>query len=160
VFQRSAGSGAKGNVFLSSKWQFNFSALYQLPLNFNIAANLFGRQGYLLPYYATVSGGDVGASLGSRSVIVGSSSDHRLKDLYQLDLRAEKVVPLFQKADLTLSVDLFNALNADTVLQQQVQLSTKACGAADPTKSCGGTGNRILERESPRVLRFGARLSF
>ena len=51
-FQESTGSGSKGDVFLSSKYQFNVSGLYQLPLNFNIAANLFGRQGYLIPYYA------------------------------------------------------------------------------------------------------------
>ncbi len=159
-FEQSAGSGSKNDVFLSSKWQFNVSALYQLPLNFNVAANLFGRQGYLEPYYASVSGGDVGGSIGTRSVIVGSSDDHRLKNLYQLDLRAEKVLPLFQKADMTLSVDMFNALNTDTVLQQAAQLSTTACGAANPAVSCGGKGNRVEERVSPRVLRFGARLSF
>ena len=160
-FQQSLGSGSKTDVYLSSKWQFNISGLYQLPLNFNVAANLFGRQGYLLPYYASVSGGDVGASLGSRNVIVGNSDDHRLKNLYQLDLRAEKVLPLFQKADLTLSIDMFNALNNDTILQQAAQLQrTAACGAADPTTSCPGKGNRVEERESPRVLRFGARLSF
>ncbi len=160
VYQESLGSGSKGDVFLSSKYQFNVSGLYQLPMNFNVAANLFGRQGYLIPYYAAVSGGDVGASLGARNVIVGNSDDHRLKNLYQLDLRAEKVLPLFQKADMTLSIDMFNALNSDTILQQAAQLSTTACGAANAAKSCTGKGNRVEERESPRVLRFGARLSF
>jgi hypothetical protein len=104
-----------------------------------------------------VSGGDVGSSLGQRKVIVGSSDDHRLNNLYQLDLRVEKVLPLFQKADMTLSVDMFNALNANTVLQQSQQLSTNACGG---TVSCTGKGNRVEETMSPRVLRFGARLSF
>jgi hypothetical protein len=161
AFQESTGSGSKGDVFLSSMYQFNVSGLYQLPLNFNIAANLFGRQGYLIPYYAAVSGGDVGASLGSRNVIVGNSDDHRLKNVYQLDLRAEKVLPLFQKADLTLSIDMFNALNSDTVIQQAAQLQqTKPCGAANAAVSCPGKGNRVEERVSPRVLRFGARLSF
>ncbi|MGH9442470.1 MAG: hypothetical protein ACRD16_09350, partial [Thermoanaerobaculia bacterium] len=159
---------------LSSKWQFNISGMYQLPLNFNIAANLFGRQGYLEPYYASVSGGDVCASdngpcnagltspsIGSRNVIVGNSDNHRLKNLYQLDLRVEKVLPLFQKADLTLSIDMFNSLNSDTIVQQSAQLQrTTPCGASDPTTSCPGKGNRVEERQSPRVLRFGARLSF
>ena len=160
TFEESQGSGSKSDVFLSSKYQFNVSGMYQLPLNFNVAANLFGRQGYLIPYYASVSGGDVGGSLGTRNVIVGNSDDHRLKNLYQLDLRVEKVLPLFQKADMTLSVDLFNALNTDTVLQQAAQLSTTACGAANPAVSCPGKGNRVEETVSPRVLRFGARLSF
>ncbi len=160
VFLESAGSGSKADVYISSKYQFNISGLYQMPWNFNVAANLFGRQGYLEPYFATVSGGDVGGSLGSRKVIVGSSDDHRLKNLYQLDLRVEKVLPLFQKSDLTLSVDMFNALNTDTVLQEAAQLSTTACGASAPAVSCTGKGNRVEERVSPRVLRFGARLSF
>ncbi len=164
-FQQSLGSGSKGDVFLSSKWQFNISGLYQLPLNFNIAANLFGRQGYLLPYYASVSGARTRGSsldaLGSRSVIVGNSDNHRLKDVYQLDLRVEKVLPLFQKADLTLSIDMFNALNNDVIIQQSAQLSGRL-PAARPirTTSCPGKGNRVEERMSPRVLRFGARLSF
>ena len=159
-FEESQGSGAKADVFLNSKWQFNVSGMYQLPLNFNIAANLFGRQGYLEPYWASVTGGDVGGTVGSRQVIVGSSDSHRLKNLYQLDLRAEKVLPLFQKADMTLSIDVFNALNSSTVLQQAAQLSTKPCGAADSSVSCTGKGNRVEETMSPRVLRFGARLSF
>ena len=164
VWFQSKGSGNKTDVYISSKWQFNVSGMYQLPWNFNVAANLFGRQGYLVPYYASISGGDVGGSLGSRLVIVGNSDDHRLKNLYQLDLRAEKVLPLFQKADLTLSIDLFNAVNTDTILQQAAQLSTTACGpnvGSNPGgTNCGGKGNRVEERQSPRVLRFGARLSF
>jgi hypothetical protein len=55
---------------------------------------------------------------------------------------------------------MFNALNSDTILQQAAQLSTTACGAANTAVSCGGKGNRVEERTSPRVLRFGARLSF
>ncbi len=157
AFESSQGSGSKADVNLSSKWQFNVSGLYQLPLNFNVAANLFARQGYLQVYYASITGGDVGTSLGSRKVIVGSSDDHRLNNLYQLDLRVEKILPLFQKADMTLSVDMFNALNSNTVLQQSQQLSTNACGG---TVSCTGKGNRVEETMSPRVLRFGARLSF
>ena len=102
----------------------------------------------------------MGSSLGSRKVIVGSSDDHRLNNLYQLDLRAEKVLPLFQKADMTLSIDVFNALNSSTVLQQSQQLSTTACGASAAAVSCTGKGNRVEETMSPRVLRFGARLSF
>src|SRR5262249_35225101 len=155
AFQTSSGSGSKTDVNLSSKWQFGVSGLYQLPLDFNIAANFFARQGYLQVYYANVSGGDVGSSLGSRKVIVGSSDGHRLNNLYDLDLRVEKVLPLFQKADMTLSIDMFNALNSNTVLQQSQQLSTVACGG---NVSCTGKGNRVEETMSPRVLRFGARL--
>jgi len=84
-------------------------------------------------------------------VLVGNPDDHKLKNVYELDLRVEKVIPLFQKADLSLSVDLFNALNDHTVLQRRAQLTTNPAG---------NVGNRASELQSPRVLRFGARLSF
>ena len=103
----------------------------------------------------------MGASLGSRKVIVGNSDDHRLKNLYQLDLRVEKVLPLFQKADLTLSIDMFNALNSDTILQQAAQLSDDGLRRGQPGGELPGQGqSRRGDAMSPRVLRFGARLSF
>jgi len=148
-------SGSFSNVYINSKWAFNVSGLYQLPLNFNVAANLYGRQGYPLPYYAQVNPGD---GLGTRSVLIGNPDDHRNANLYELDMRLEKVVPLFQKADLTLSLDVFNVLNSNTVLQKQIT-GLAVCDNADV---CTGsaTANEIFEIQAPRTLRFGARLSF
>jgi len=143
-------SGAFSNVYINSKWAFNISGLYQLPLNFNVAANLYGRQGYPLPYYVEVDPGD---NLPARNVLVGNPDSHRNSDLYELDMRLEKVIPLFQKADLTFSLDVFNVLNSNTVLQKQVVASTDPSGA-------GSTANQIFEIQAPRTLRFGARLSF
>ena len=40
----SAGSGK--NYYTNARWQVNVNGLYQLPAGFEIAANLFGRQGY------------------------------------------------------------------------------------------------------------------
>ena len=42
-------SGSYPYVFINSKWNFNINALYQLPMNFTVAANLYGRQGYYQP---------------------------------------------------------------------------------------------------------------
>jgi hypothetical protein len=146
-------SGAFGSVYINSKWNFNVSGLYQLPLNFNIAANLYGRQGYPLPYYARENPGD---GLGTRNILIGNPDDHRNSNLYELDMRLEKVVPLFQKADLTLSLDVFNVLNSNTVLQKQI------AGKCNDADICSGTAtaNRIFEIQAPRTLRFGGRLSF
>jgi hypothetical protein len=147
-------SGAFSNVYINSKWAFNVSGLYQLPLNFNVAANLYGRQGYPLPYYVQVDPGD---NLGARNVLVGNPDKNRNSDLYELDMRLEKVVPLFQKADLTFSLDVFNVLNSNTVLQKQVVASTDSSGAVHGSNA---TANEIFEIQAPRTLRFGARLSF
>jgi hypothetical protein len=42
VAPRSGGSG-KGDVFYNAKWQFNAVGLYQLPMGFDVAANVFSR---------------------------------------------------------------------------------------------------------------------
>jgi hypothetical protein len=148
-FGGASNSGSFGNVYINARWAFNVAALYQLPWNFNLGANLYGREGYPAPYYVRKNPGD---GLGSRRLIVGSPDDVRNNSLIQLDLRAEKVIPLFQKADLTLSVDLFNALNKKTVLQTQINATPNAAGTSQ--------AGRVYEVQNPRILRFGARLSF
>jgi Carboxypeptidase regulatory-like domain len=160
VYNQSLGSGGFTNVFINSHWSFNVSGLYQLPLGFAVAGNLFGRQGYLNPAFVAV---DTGNGEGLRTVLLGSPEDYRLKNVYQLDLRLEKVVALFQKADLTLSVDLFNLLNSNTILQRQGDASNQAPNPDQPcsaTNPCTGTFGQIAEVQNARALRFGARLSF
>ena len=55
----------------------------------------------------------------------------------------------FNRAGVTLSADLFNALNDRTVLQRTLR-----------TGPARATSNRITELQSPRVWRFGAKISF
>ena len=148
-FGGASNSGSYRNVYINAKWAFNVSALYQLPLNFNFGANFYGRQGYPLPFYVRENLGD---GLGTQKVIVGSPDSQRNQSVFQLDLRVEKVLPLFQKADLTLSVDFFNALNRHTVLQEQIRASTSSTGSS--------LAGRTYEVQNPRILRFGGRLSF
>jgi hypothetical protein len=147
VYQESLGSGGFSQVFIGSKWSFNVTGLYQLPLNFNVAANLYGRQGYRNPYYVNV---DTDNGEGTRLALINNTV--RLHDVYNLDLRLEKVIPIAAKASLTLSVDMFNVLNDNTVLQRE----------NDATPGSDGTGaaGLIDEIQNPRALRFGARLSF
>ena len=38
-------------MFLNAKYVYNINAMYQLPLNFNLAVSFFGRQGYPVNYY-------------------------------------------------------------------------------------------------------------
>ncbi len=147
AYQGSVGIG--GYAYLNARWEFNLSALYQLPWNFNIGANFYGRDGYPAPYYVRKNPGD---GLGPRSLVVGTPDDVRNPSLFQLDLRAEKVIPLFQKADLTLSVDVFNALNRKTVLQQRISATPNAAGT--------GQAGQVYEVQNPRIVRFGGRLSF
>jgi hypothetical protein len=141
---RSTGSGAKDSVFLSNEWQFYLNAMYQLPLGFNVAGAFFGRQGYPINWYERVTGlGDQE----TRDVAVSDLDDQRYDNVYNLDLRIEKVVPITQSANLTVSADLFNVTNEDTVLQRFNRLGLS-------------NTNDIKEIQSPRVWRFGLRLAF
>jgi hypothetical protein len=148
-FGGASNSGSYANVFINAKWAFNVAALYQLPLNFNVGANFYGRQGYVLPFYVRENAQD---GVGTQKVIVGSPDDHRNASLFQLDMRAEKVIPLFQKADLTLSMDVFNVLNRHTLLQERIRASGSQTG--------NSLAGRPFELQNSRILRFGARLSF
>jgi hypothetical protein len=158
------GSGSFGQVFLGSKWGFNVTGLYQLPFNFNVAANLYGRQGYVNPYFVQV---DTGNGEGTRYALIGNGTENRLKNVYNLDLRLEKVIAIAAKASLTLSIDVFNALNANTILQRENDATPSPadsslpastyCTAANP---CTAAAGGIDEIQNPRAIRFGARVSF
>ena len=84
-----AASGARNEVFLNARWMFNVGGLYQLPAGFAVAANFFGREGYpYINYYRF----DPGDGLGPRDNIITSLGKYRYGDVYELDLRLEKVI--------------------------------------------------------------------
>ena len=145
AFPAGAASGARNEVFLNSRWLFNVAGLYQLPAGFAVAANFFGREGYpYLNYYRN----DPGDGLGPRDNIITKLSTYRYGNVYELDLRLEKVITV-SPLEITISADVFNALNQGTVLQRNARVDLGP-----------GVYNQIIEMQSPRVMRFGARLSF
>lgn len=146
------GSGAKGNVFINSKWSYSINGLYQVapdrPWGFNIAGNLSGRQGYPAIYYerfprATLADG---AGLGTPVLIEGDIDAQRYDDIQVLDLRVEKEFN-FNDLGLTLSADVFNATNEATVMQRNTRLANT-------------TGDFVQEILSPRIFRLGVKFSF
>jgi hypothetical protein len=149
--QRSAGSGSFGNVFINSKWQTNITGLYQLPWDFNIGASFTARQGYPRPFRETAS--SVVDVTTDKEVILQPIGTTRFPNVYELDLRAAKDFRFMNRIGLTLSADLFNVPNKRTVMQRNTLLDLADNGGA-------GTGDRVTELQSPRVWRFGAKVSF
>ena len=143
-----------GSTYINAKWQFNVNGLYQLPYNFNIAGNFWGRQGYPLPYFVVVDPGDV---FGTRLLAVDRADAHRLKNVYELDLGIQKVIRLSQKAEMTLMIDVFNVLNSATITVRETD-GSKQCD--DNGQNCTGAIGTIDAVQNPRVLRFGVRVSF
>jgi hypothetical protein len=147
------GSGAFGFVFVNSKWSFATNALYQVapdrPWGFNVAGNLTGRQGYPDPYFLRVGG----ANGSAENVQVGAADSNRLDKIIDFDARIEKEFT-FQDFGLTLGVDCFNVFNQSFILQRRDRVFAPGTPAA--TANAG----YVFEVLSPRVFRFGARLSF
>jgi hypothetical protein len=158
VVVRSAGSGAFANVFINSRWNFNLTGTYQLPLDFNLGASLTGRQGYPAPWRDRVSGVGSTYDFSRVDVILQPVGETRFQNMYELDLRGAKDFRFFNRVGLTLSADLFNATNKHTILQRQTLIETTS--GTTGTIGLRPDANRITEIQSPRVWRFGARLSF
>ncbi len=142
------GSGSFGNVNLQSKWQFNVSGAYQLPLGFTVAGNFYGRQGYPIAYYIIDATSADGIS---RRAYVTAIDAQRYGWAHQLDLRLDKNVPITSTVSATIAVDMFNVLNDITITQRnsRLLLASKATGT-----------NTIFETQAPRIVRFSGRISF
>jgi hypothetical protein len=149
VIERSAGSGAFGNVFINSQWSANVTGLYQLPWDISIGASFAARQGYPALYRDEVTT-DANAS-GFSDVILHEVGDSRFANVYEFDLRLAKEIR-FRGVGLTLSADLFNVPNQRTILQRETLVGFDS--------EYSGNGEQITELQSPRVWRLGARFSF
>jgi hypothetical protein len=148
VAPQSAGSGAFGNDFINSKWNFNLTGLFVAPWDINLGASLTARQGYPAPLRDNVAGlrgGDV-------AVVLDPIGDIRFANVYELDLRIAKDFRIANRVGLTLSGDLFNAPDKRTVLQR----NTLVLQNEAPLSS----GWRITELQAPRVWRMGAKFTF
>jgi len=138
------GSGSKGGVYINSKWAYNLTGVYQIPvIETSFGFNLTGRQGYPIPYVYRAS-----TSEGFKYVLLSGETDtYRHPDLTELDLRLAKDFHI-SRMGLTLSVDAFNVLNANTILQRDVRRLNIS------------SSNHITEVQSPFVLRLGGRVTF
>jgi hypothetical protein len=143
-------SGAKGDVVLQATWSWNLNGMYQFapdrPYGFNVAANLYGREGYPLPYYAASNPGD---GLGTRniSVLDGDIDRFRADNIFTTDLRLEKEFAASGNVGFTFSIDIFNIFNEAYVMQRERNQNTSRYDYLDETLA-------------PRIWRLGVRLNW
>ena len=145
-----SGSGAKGGIYINSKWAYNLTGLFEIPvIETTLGVSLNGRQGYPIPYVHRVT---VPNESAKQILVTEDIDDFRHDDIQTLDLRLAKDVRL-GPVGVVLSVDAFNVFNQNTILQRNTGLFTTA------TRANPGA-NQITELVSPRVFRLGARLTF
>jgi hypothetical protein len=140
--QLAAYSPASGTAYwVAAKWQVSANVLYQLPAGFDIAANLFGRQGYTRPLNMSSN------NFFGEQVLAVPVGDVRLPSVWNLDFRLAKNFALGGTARLIVSAELFNVFNSNTTL--------RLVDSPDSTAF-----NSINEIVNPRIARFGLRLTF
>jgi hypothetical protein len=114
----------------------------------HVGANLVTREGYAEPFFqSNVSTGD---PLGRKEVLLVQQVDaFRLPAVTSLDARIGKKF-IFGGSNVSVDFDVFNLLNAGTVLGRQYD-----------ARLTGATGFlQTLEIMNPRVARLGIRFAF
>ncbi len=145
-----ASSGGVGG-YINAKWSYSMNTVIELPYKLMFGGALVGRQGYILPYYRRANARD---GVGNKNVMVTDEfGSQRLDDLINIDLRLARDFALPSGITMNLSVDLFNLTNERTVLWRDNRMYS---AAGDDIE----TNNYILQLQSPRLFRLGARFRF
>jgi hypothetical protein len=151
---QSTGNG-EGAIYMNARWQFNANGLYVAPYGIELAANVFGRQGYPMPLYrpGATPAPNTGAALGADStlnILVSPTIDYvRYQDVWDSDVRVARDFR-FGAVTVRGMFDVFNLFNANTVLVRNGNiLATGANGF-----------NVIAQNLSPRIARIGVQIGF
>jgi hypothetical protein len=144
VAPRPGGFG-RGDVFVNARFSGGLSVSAPLPFGLHADARAWAREGFPVPYIEVANTGDPTA--GSKPVLVSPTlTAHRLPAVVLLDAGLRRAVEL-GAGQLTISLDLFNALNARTPLQAERDVEATALG-------------RARELMRPRIARLGLVYSF
>jgi hypothetical protein len=129
---------------LNSRWSVKLDGMVQLPASVNLAGKLNGHQGYVFyrNYYVRHRAGGIG----SARLYLNPFGEDRYDDFWIVDLRFEKSFDI-KGTRLNGMVDIFNLLNAATVLGRQ------------PSQNFA-SANQIYSILAPRIVRFGVRWIF
>jgi hypothetical protein len=133
---------------LHSTWSFNLNGMHQIapdrPWGFNVAGNIYGREGYPLSPWTRYFVFGTGTSFAQA---VEESDAFRYENVYTTDLRLEKEFSATGNLGLTVSADLFNVFNEGYVLERELETNLS-------------TSYWVLETLNPRIWRLGVRLNW
>src|SRR4029077_14789509 len=139
---QSTGNGV-GNVYVNARWQFNANGMYQAPYGIELAANVFGRQGYPFKLFRAQT---LGADSGMSVLVTPQIDTFRYADVWNTDVRVARPFKL-RAVNLRVIGDVFNVMNANTVLIRNNNVLSTAF-------------NTIGQNLSPRIFRIGVTVGF
>jgi hypothetical protein len=141
---QSTGNGV-GNVYINARWQFNANGMYQAPYGIELAANVFGRQGYPFPLFRAQT---LGADSGLSVLVTPQIDTFRYDDVWNTDVRVARPFKL-RAVNLRVIGDVFNVMNANTVLIRN-----------NNVLAAPNVFNTIQQNLSPRIFRIGVTVGF
>lgn len=130
---------------MNSRWQFKVSGLYQFPFGINASLVFRAREGYIYQPYVN----ERRPGLGSSTFYLGARGEYRLPNFYMLDFRLEKVFQIGESSRVVVSMDAFNALNNNHILDVETFIT-----------DVSSIGDETIKILNPRVFRFGVRFDF
>ena len=132
-----------GNFYLNARWQFNANGMYQARYGVELAANVFGRQGYPFPLFRTQT---LGADTSTAVLVTPKIDSFRYDNVWDTDLRVARTFKR-QTVSLRVMADLFNAFNANTALYRNDNILSTSF-------------NALGQNMSPRILRAAVVIGF
>jgi hypothetical protein len=142
---QSGGSGS-GNFYTNAKWQINANGMYQAPYGIELAANVFGRQGYPFPLFRQGTVAALGGDSGLQVLVTPTIDYFRYPNVWDSDIRAAREFKV-NMVNIRVIGDLFNTFNANTALVRNNNVAST-------------TFNQIAQNLSPRIFRVGVVVGF
>ena len=150
-------------TYINAIWQFNLSGAIQLPLGILAGINLFGRQGFPIPFWVQVVTHDKEDN--QPAIQIGQATDFRTPGVVMMDLQLEKSFAIGSRLVVSPVIACFNALDSRTVLSRDGFVGTydpEGSPAFQPAVDDDGnpTANGTVLLLSGRIFRAGVRISF
>jgi hypothetical protein len=123
-------------------WNYKLIGRYEFPLGLSLAASYKVQSGF--NWARTISVAFPNA--GSETILAEPVNSNRAPNVQILDFRAEKEVKIGRFGRVTGMLDVFNALNADTIANFRVASGTRY--------------KELISLLDPRIVRFGVRYEF
>ncbi|MBK5257506.1 MAG: hypothetical protein JJE39_15890 [Vicinamibacteria bacterium] len=132
-------------------WNYKLLGRYELPWSLAVAASYKLQSGFNWARSTSVNI----PGLGATTVAMEPLNSNRSPNVGILDFRAEKAIRIRGDRKLTAMVDVFNALNSDTVVN--FRLTSPSANTTNPVSN---RFNELIALLDPRIVRFGVRLDF
>jgi hypothetical protein len=131
-------------------WNYKLIGRYEFPWMLSMAGSFKLQSGYNWARSTSVPL----PGFGNTTVAMEPLSANRSPNVAILDIRAEKAFKLGGSRKITGMVDVFNALNADTVVNFRLTSSPT------PVNPDNNRYKELIALLDPRIFRFGVRLDF